>query len=71
MNDMANKEYIEKLERILEEEKSKENEDVQLADFEKNIKNQQKEMKLLEKEINLLNNNNVKCNSLIHKNTIK
>ena len=53
MEKLSNKEYIEQLQRILEEEKSKENEDIQLPEYDIEIQNQQKEIQSLEKEINL------------------
>ena len=64
MEKLSNKEYIEQLQRILEEEKSKENEDIQLPEYDIEIQNQQKEIQSLEKEINLLSQSITNKNSI-------
>lgn len=57
IDSMSNDEYIAKLEKILEQEKSREDNDIEL-DFDTEIQKQQKEIQLLEEEIKSLKSKN-------------
>ena len=57
MENISNEEYVEQLEKILEEEKAKEAEEIKIPDIDKEIQNQIKQIKSLEDEIQNTNNN--------------
>lgn len=55
---LSDEEYIAELEKILSQEKTNEEEEIELSNYDKEIQEQQKEIESLEKEINLLKQNN-------------